>query len=137
MWWRVVLLCLAYWLLGAHFLRYSHTIAAAICLLAPAVLFVKSAVVVRILQVGLLAGALLVWAKSGFEYVAMRQAMDAPGSGWHSLWAGLPCLLCCAPGVVMGWRETEVACHNTNSPQPFHFLDQLLNNPHQRSAQVK
>lgn len=38
----------------------------------------KSAVVVRILQVGLLAGALLVWAKSGFEYVAMRQAMDAP-----------------------------------------------------------
>lgn len=78
MWWRVVLLCLAYWLLGAHFLRYSHTIAAAICLLAPAVLFVKSAIVVRILQVGLLAGALLVWAKSGFEYVAMRQAMNAP-----------------------------------------------------------
>ncbi|WP_412495688.1 hypothetical protein [Shewanella chilikensis] len=78
MWWRVVLLCLAYWLLGAHFLRYSHTVAAAICLLAPAVLFVKSAIVVRVLQIGLLVGAVLVWAKSGFEYVAMRQAMDAP-----------------------------------------------------------
>lgn len=78
MWWRIIIISLAFLLIGAHFMRYGYLAACSIFALAPLLLFIKHKAVTRLLQLTLIISALLVWGVSGFEFVQMRMAMDQP-----------------------------------------------------------
>ncbi|MCK8047341.1 hypothetical protein MSG37_20875 [Shewanella sp. 1CM18E] len=82
MWWRVVIIFLAYVLIGAHFLRFGQTEACIAFALSPLLLFIRAAWATRLLQLGLVVSAVLVWGLSSFEYIQMRIAADAP---WYRL----------------------------------------------------
>ena len=82
MWWRVLIIFLAYVLIGAHFLRFGHNEACIAFALSPLLLLIKSTWATRILQLGLVISAILVWGLSAFEYIQMRIAADAP---WYRL----------------------------------------------------
>jgi hypothetical protein len=78
MWWRVFIIFLAFALIGAHFLRYGQTIWSLLFIGAPLLLFIRHRYSARILQITLILCAFGVWGVSGYDYVQMRIAMDAP-----------------------------------------------------------
>ncbi|MCG9696361.1 hypothetical protein [Shewanella sp. Isolate11] len=78
MWWRNLIVFLAYALLGAHFLRYGQTMLCIAYVIAPILLFMRQVYAIRLLQLGLLVSAIFVWGSSTFDYVQMRQSMNAP-----------------------------------------------------------
>ena len=78
MWWRIALLSIAYLVLGAHFLRFGNTIVAVLVALAPLLLLLRQAWIVILLQVGLLAGVLFVWAPTTYHLVNVRQLFGLP-----------------------------------------------------------
>ncbi|WP_076415466.1 hypothetical protein [Shewanella sp. UCD-KL12] len=78
MWWRILIISLAFILIGAHFLRFGYTITCAVFALAPLLLFIRHKIATRLLQIALLVCAVLVWGVSGFEYVQMRIGMEQP-----------------------------------------------------------
>ncbi|QQX82026.1 hypothetical protein JK628_09555 [Shewanella sp. KX20019] len=82
MWWRILFISLAYLLLGAHFLRFGQNEACIAYALAPALLFIRSTWMTRLLQLALIVSAFLVWGVSGFEYVQTRILAEAP---WYRL----------------------------------------------------
>ncbi|GIU14795.1 hypothetical protein [Shewanella sp. MBTL60-007] len=82
MWWRILLICLAYLLIGAHFLRFGQNAACIVFALSPLLLFIKASWATRVLQVGLVACTFLVWGVSSFEYIQMRIIAEAP---WYRL----------------------------------------------------
>ena len=82
MWWRIVLISLAYLLLGAHFLRFGQTEACIAYAIAPTLLLIKATWVTRSLQLALVISAVLVWGISAIEYVQMRILAEAP---WYRL----------------------------------------------------
>ncbi|WP_428611977.1 hypothetical protein [Shewanella sp.] len=78
MWWRILIIFLAFALLGAHFMRFGQTFISAAFILAPLLLFIRHAAITRTLQLVLIASSILVWGLSGIDYVQMRISMDAP-----------------------------------------------------------
>ena len=64
-------------LLGAHFLRYGNVFGLAASLALVGLLFVRSPWAARIIQLGLVLGA-VEWAYTLYELVQMRLAQDAP-----------------------------------------------------------
>ena len=78
MWWRVILTVLAFWLIGAHFLRFGDTLLCASAAALPLLMLIKHSLALRILQLALVISAIGVWGISGFDYVQMRLAVDAP-----------------------------------------------------------
>ena len=64
-------------LLGAHFLRYGNVFGLAASLALIGLLFVRSPWAARIIQVGLVLGA-VEWAYTLYELVQMRLAQDVP-----------------------------------------------------------
>ncbi|MCL1142924.1 hypothetical protein [Shewanella gaetbuli] len=86
MWWRFIIITLAYLLIGAHFLRFNHIELAAISALLPVMLLFKKPIINRFLQAGLLIGSIVVWGVSTIELITMRISMDAP-------WIRLACIM--------------------------------------------
>ncbi|QDF66772.1 hypothetical protein FJQ87_08655 [Shewanella sp. SNU WT4] len=78
MWWRIILMTLAYILLGAHFLRYNQVILAGTYTLLPLLIFIQYPLVMRALQLCLVISTCLVWGGSTYEYVQTRILMNAP-----------------------------------------------------------
>ncbi|MCF1427279.1 MAG: hypothetical protein LPH19_04765 [Shewanella sp.] len=78
MWWRIILVALAFWLIGAHFLRFGDTWLCVATALMPALLLFPKLAAYRVLQLTLVIAALGIWGVSGYDYVQMRIAMDAP-----------------------------------------------------------
>ncbi|MBV7317220.1 hypothetical protein [Shewanella sp. NIFS-20-20] len=78
MWWRILVIFLAYLLLGAHFLRYNQPLAAVGFSLAPLLIFIPNTIITRALQFGLLASTLLVWGVTTIEYIEARMAVSHP-----------------------------------------------------------
>lgn len=64
-------------LLGAHFLRYGNVFGLAVSLALVGLLFVRSPWAARIIQVGLVLGA-IEWAHTLYGLVQMRLAHEAP-----------------------------------------------------------
>lgn len=92
MWWRFLIIFLTYALLAAHFLRYSHTLMAALFALAPLLLCIRHPSSIRVLQLGLIMGVLFVWGPSTYDYIQMRQAVDAPWIRLLVIMLGVMCL---------------------------------------------
>lgn len=78
MWWRFLMIICAYMLIGAHFLRFGQNEFAIGFAIAPILLFIKANWAIRILQLGLIVSAILVWGISAFDYIQTRIAMDTP-----------------------------------------------------------
>ncbi|MDO6776909.1 hypothetical protein ACFL6Z_09110 [Pseudomonadota bacterium] len=76
--WRVLLITLAYMLLGAHFLRYAQMPLAIICAVMPLLLAFKNNFLNRIIQIGLVLGTIGVWGVSTVQYIDLRIAMEQP-----------------------------------------------------------
>ncbi|MCL1129443.1 hypothetical protein [Shewanella sairae] len=89
MWWRIVLICLAYLLIGAHFLRFGQTEACIAFAISPLLLFIKTNWATRLLQLGLVASAFLVWGVSSFEYIQLRILAEAPWYRLSAIMAGV------------------------------------------------
>ncbi|AQS35629.1 hypothetical protein Sps_00424 [Shewanella psychrophila] len=78
MWWRTLIISLAFLLIGAHFMRYGYILVCSLFALAPLLLFIRHKFATRLLQVTLVTSALLVWGMSGYEFVQMRLALEQP-----------------------------------------------------------
>ena len=78
MWWRVVLLCIAYLLLGAHFLRFGDMIWVVLFSAAPLILLSRRVQAVLLLQAGLVISTVLVWAPTTYQLVSMRLMFNQP-----------------------------------------------------------
>ena len=89
MWWRILLISLAYLLIGAHFLRFGQNEACIAFALSPLLLFIKTTWATRLLQLGLIVSAVLVWGVSSFEYVQMRIIAEAPWYRLSAIMAGV------------------------------------------------
>ncbi len=76
---RVVLYVVASWLMAAHFLRAGDLVVMALCLVAPALFFVRQRWSLLVLQ-GLSYGATAVWLVTAWQIVAMRRMFGMP---WH------------------------------------------------------
>ncbi|SDK27865.1 hypothetical protein SAMN04488540_12411 [Ferrimonas sediminum] len=98
MWWRITLLALAYLVMGAHFLRYGNAIAAVLITAAPLLLFSKRAITVTLLQLGLVAGTLLVWLPTAYRLINVRLSFDQP---WIRMAIILGCVMLC--NLLIAW----------------------------------
>ena len=78
MWWRILIIFLAFALLGAHFLRFGQTVISAVFIAAPLLLVIRHAFITRSLQLILIASSIFVWGLTGLDYVQMRISMNAP-----------------------------------------------------------
>ncbi|GGI86023.1 hypothetical protein [Shewanella gelidii] len=78
MWWRILLICLAYLLISAHFLRYGQHPFAISFAVAPILLFIKQSWSSRLLQIVLVASCVLVWGVSTYDYIQVRVSMGEP-----------------------------------------------------------
>lgn len=78
MWWKVIIITLAYFLMGAHFMRYGNTIMIVVCALMPLLMFIKRPWTSKLLSSGLVLGSVLVWGVATFGFVEMRMAVEAP-----------------------------------------------------------
>lgn len=65
-------------ILSAHYLRYANMVEVAICILLPFLLFFKSKIVVRVLQLSLVVAA-FIWADTVLNLIAMREQI---GYAW-------------------------------------------------------
>jgi len=74
---RVILLILAYLLLGAHFLRGGHLWLVIISLLMPSLLLIKKRWSLILVQIGLYLGA-WIWVRTAIIIIHDRILMSAP-----------------------------------------------------------
>ncbi|MCW8894739.1 MAG: hypothetical protein OQK48_06670 [Sulfurimonas sp.] len=65
-------------ILSAHYLRYANMVEVAICLMLPFLLFIKSKIVVRILQLALVVAA-FVWVDTVLNLINIREHI---GHAW-------------------------------------------------------
>lgn len=78
MWWRVVIITLAFLLLGAHFLRFSQTEWAIIACTMPLLMFIRHNVINQLLKITLLLSVIFVWAVTTFNFIDMRITLSEP-----------------------------------------------------------
>ncbi|MGS0683344.1 hypothetical protein ACVBIL_19590 [Shewanella sp. 125m-7] len=112
MWWRILLICLAYLLIGAHFLRFGQNEACIAFALSPLLLFIKASWTTRLLQVGLVASAFLVWGVSSFEYIQMRMLAEAPWYRLSAIMAGVIAFTLlaawCGNGIIEKRKQRKI-----------------------------
>ncbi|MCL1065473.1 hypothetical protein L2735_01390 [Shewanella olleyana] len=82
MWWRIILISIAYVLLAAHFLRFGQMPLAITCVLLPLLLLLKNNLMTRLIQMGLIIATLIVWAPATYQYINLRITMNEP---WYLL----------------------------------------------------
>ncbi|GIU11880.1 hypothetical protein C9I43_08115 [Shewanella morhuae] len=78
MWWRVIWILLACWLLSAHFLRYEQINFAIPFALAPLALLFRSLYLLRLLQIVLFISVFAVWGVTAIEAVQIRLVQETP-----------------------------------------------------------
>lgn len=78
MWFRNILITLAFWLLSAHFLRDNQLLWVTLFALAPIGLVFKSISMIRALQTLLCLSVFAVWGTSTIDMVQIRLAHDEP-----------------------------------------------------------
>ena len=89
MWWRIIIISLAYLLIGAHFLRFGHQALALISACLPLVLIAKHNGLTRFLQIGLILACVLVWGVTTFEFIEMRLGVGQPWTRLAAIMAGV------------------------------------------------
>ncbi|UJF21082.1 hypothetical protein L0B17_13075 [Shewanella sp. OMA3-2] len=89
MWWRVLIITLAYLLIGAHFLRFNNIELAVITTTSPLLMFIKHVFITRLLQLGLILSSIFVWGFSTAEFIDMRINLEAPWMRLVSIMAGV------------------------------------------------
>ncbi len=114
----VIATALSCLLLGAHFLRDGALVAAFLCAVAPIALISRRRAVLLILQIGLLAGA-LVWAHTGAELVEVRRMLGQPFGrlvaiiGGVIAWTAGSSALLSLPRVKVRWsRDAKTAARS-------------------------
>ncbi|ABZ77084.1 conserved hypothetical protein [Shewanella halifaxensis HAW-EB4] len=112
MWWRILLICLAYLLIGAHFLRFGQNEACIAFALSPLLLFIRASWATRLLQLGLVVSAFLVWGISSFEYIQIRMLAEAP---WYRLSAIMASVIAftffaawCGNGIIQKRNQRKI-----------------------------
>lgn len=109
MWWRFLMIILAYLLIGAHFLRFEQNELAIAFALAPILLFIKTNWAIRLLQLGLIVSAALVWGVSAFDYIQTRIAMGTPWLRLSLIMSGVILFTCfaaaCGNGIIKKRRN--------------------------------
>ncbi|GIU08105.1 MULTISPECIES: hypothetical protein [unclassified Shewanella] len=112
MWWRILLISLAYLLIGAHFLRFGQNEACIAFALCPLLLFIKTTWATRLLQLGLIVSAVLVWGVSSFEYVQMRIIAEAPWYRLSAIMAGVIAFTLfaawCCNGIIQKRNQRKI-----------------------------
>ena len=112
MWWRILLISLAYLLIGAHFLRFGQNEACIAFALSPLLLFIKTHWATRLLQVGLVVSAFLVWGVSSFEYIQTRILADAPWYRLSAIMAGVIAFTLlaawCGNGIIEKRKQRKI-----------------------------
>ena len=78
MWWRVIIITLAYLLLGAHFLRFNQTEWAIAAFVMPLLMLFRHSLATTLLKSGLLFGVVFVWAVTTYNFIDMRIALAEP-----------------------------------------------------------
>ncbi|GGQ15629.1 hypothetical protein [Shewanella litoralis] len=78
MWWRVIIITLAFLLLGAHFLRFSQTEWAIIAAIMPLLMFIRHNVISQLLKFALVLSVIFVWAVTTFNFIDMRITLSEP-----------------------------------------------------------
>ncbi len=78
MWWRMLWILIACWLLSAHFLRYEQITFAIPFALAPLALLFRSLYLLRLLQIVLFISVFTVWGVTAFETVQIRLEQATP-----------------------------------------------------------
>lgn len=101
MWWRTIWVIAAYWLLSAHFLRYDQVYFAGIFVLAPFCVFIKHALIIRLLQSVLFVCIFVVWGITTLEAIQIRIAHGVP-------WMRLATIM----GSVMVFTLGSIFCAN-------------------------
>lgn len=89
MWWRLIIITLAYLLIGAHFLRFGHQALALISACLPLVLIAKHNGLTRLLQLGLILASVLVWGITTFELIEMRLNVSQPWGRLAAIMTGV------------------------------------------------
>lgn len=114
MWWRVSWIIVAFWLLGAHFLRYDQLVLTGIFALAPLGLLIKHPLVIRLLQAMLFISVVTVWGTTAIDAVQMRIAHGAPWIRLATIMGGVMLFSFGAVWSANGiWRNTERHCKRT------------------------
>jgi hypothetical protein len=93
---------LALLMLAAHFLRASSTPGVVVSLVVAALLFVPRNWAVRIVQVGLMIGA-LEWLRTMFVFINQRQADGRPWTRLAIIMIAVECFTVVA-AVLLQWR---------------------------------
>ncbi|MBR9729227.1 hypothetical protein ACFOD0_11835 [Shewanella intestini] len=104
MWWRVLIVTLAYWLMSAHFLRFDQFTFTVLAALMPLAMIIRHKLAQIALQVGLIVGCIFVWGISTFDFVSQRIALDAP-------WTRLVIIM---SGVVLFTLFAAYCCKGLN-----------------------
>ncbi len=74
---RIVLYIIASWLMAAHFLRTGSLIPTTLCLVTPALFFVRQRWSLLVLQ-GLAYAAAVIWLGTAWQIVAMHRVFGQP-----------------------------------------------------------
>ncbi|WP_242620255.1 hypothetical protein [Shewanella maritima] len=86
MWWRVIIVTLAYLLIGAHFLRYGEVEIAALSAAMPLFIAFRHRLSNLIMQLGLIASSVLVWGYQPLSSLICAWRWTPHGSASHLLW---------------------------------------------------
>ncbi len=78
MWWRVIIITLAFLLLGAHFVRFSQTEWAIIACFMPLLMFIRHNIINQLLKFTLLLSVIFIWAVTTFNFIDMRMTLSEP-----------------------------------------------------------
>ena len=103
MWWRILLIILAYLVLGAHFLRYGNALVAVPVALLPALLLTRRPWSVLVVQVGLVLSTLLVWLPTTHRLISMRIAFEQP---WMRMAVILGAVMLC--NLLIAWGANGI-----------------------------
>ncbi|TKB46792.1 hypothetical protein FCL40_17205 [Ferrimonas sediminicola] len=103
MWWRTLLIILAYLVLAAHFLRYGNALVAAPIALLPALLLLRRHWSVMVVQLGLVLSTLLVWLPTAHRLISMRLAFDQP---WMRMALILGAVMLC--NLLIAWSANDL-----------------------------
>ncbi len=78
MWWRVIIITLAFLLLGAHFVSFSQTEWAIIACVMPLLMFIRHNIINQLLKFTLLLSVIFIWAVTTFNFIDMRMTLSEP-----------------------------------------------------------
>ncbi len=104
--WRFMLLVAAYLPLSAHFLRDGNWAVAVLLALLPLLSLTRTSIVLKLLQAGLVSGALLVWFPTAYEIGQMRMATGQPWLRMALILSGVMLFSLAAAWFTGGMKKT-------------------------------